>query len=60
MVGSLYKNLVGGSSISSNKSLMVFTGTDPKYSVDYCLNAVTANLILNSGLEPVNTPLHQN
>ena len=52
--------LMGGSSISSNKPLRVFTGTDPEYSVEDYLNAVTANLILNIGPEPVNTPLHQN
>ena len=39
---------------------MVFTGTDPGYSVEDYLNAVTANLILNKGPEPINTPLHQN
>ena len=27
-------NLMGGSSISSNKPLMVFTGTDSEYSVE--------------------------
>ena len=52
--------LMGGSSIKSNKPLMVFTGTDPEYSVEDYLNAVTANLILNKGPEPINTPLHQN
>ena len=52
--------LMGGSSISSNKPLMVFTGTDPEYSVEDYLNAVTAYLILNIGPEPINTPLHQN
>ena len=52
--------LMGGSSITSNKPLMVFTGTDPEYSVEDYLNAVTANLILNIGREPINTPLHQN
>ena len=51
---------MGGSSISSNKPLIVFTGTDPEYSVEDYLNAVTANLILNIGPEPINTPLHQN
>ena len=39
---------------------MVFTGTDPEYSVEDYLNAVTANLILNIGPESINTPLHQN
>ena len=39
---------------------MVFTGTDPEYSVEDYLNAVTANLILNIGPEPINTPLYQN
>ena len=34
---------------------MVFTGTDPEYSVETYLNAVTANLILNIGPEPINT-----
>ena len=52
--------LMVGSSIRSNKPLMVFTGTDPEYSVEDYLNAVTANLILNMGPEPINTPLHQN
>ena len=51
--------LMGGSSITSNKPLMVFTGTDPEYSVEDYLNAVTANFILNIGPEPINTPLHQ-
>ena len=31
----------------------------PKAVEEY-LNAVTANLILNIGPEPINTPLHQN
>ena len=52
--------LMGESSISSNKPLKLFTGTDPEYSVEDYLNAVTANLILNTGPEPGNTPLHQN
>ena len=52
--------LMGGSSITSNKPLMVFTGTDPENSVEDYLNAVTANLILNIGHELNNTPLHQN
>ena len=52
--------LMGGSSITSNKPLMVFTGTDPEYSVEDYLNAVTANLILNIRPEPISTPLHQN
>ena len=40
--------------------MIVITGTDPEYSVDDYLNAVTAKLILNIGPEPINTPLHQN
>ena len=44
--------LMGGSSITSNKPLIVFTGTDPEYSIEEFLNAVTANLILNIGPEP--------
>ena len=52
--------LMEGSSITSNKTLMVFTGTDPEYSVEDYLNAVTANLTLNIGPEPIYTPLHQN
>ena len=39
---------------------MVFTGTDPEFSVEDYLNAVTANLTLNIGPEPINTPHHQN
>ena len=51
---------MGGSSITSNKPLMVSTGTDPEYSVEDYLNAVTSNLVLNIGPEPINTPLDQN
>ena len=52
---------MGGSSTTSNKPLMVFTGTESsEYSVEDYLNAVTANLILNIGPEPINTSLHQN
>ena len=51
--------LIGGSSITSNKPLMVFTRIDPEYSVEDYLNAVTANLILNLGPKPINRPLHQ-
>ena len=39
---------------------MVFIGTDLEYSVEDYLIAVTANLILNIGPEPINTPPHQN
>ena len=39
---------------------MVFTGTDPEHSVEEYLIAVTANLTLNIGPEPVFTPLHHN
>ena len=52
--------LRGGSSITSNKPLLVFKGTYPESSVEDHLYAVTANLILNIGSEPINTPLHQN
>ena len=38
---------------------MIFTGADPGYSVEDYFNAVTANLILNIGPEPVKTSLHQ-
>ena len=50
--------LMGGSSITSNKPLMVLTGRDPEYSVEDYLNAITAILILNMGPEPINTPLN--
>ena len=52
--------LMGGSSISSNNSLSIFTGTDREFSVEDYLNAVTANLISNIGVEPKHIPLHQN
>ena len=51
---------MGGSLITSNKPLMEFTGTDPEYSVEDYSNAVTANLILIIGPEPINTTRHQN
>ena len=38
---------------------MVLRGTDPVYSVEGYLITVTANLVLNIGPEPVNTPLPQ-
>ena len=44
------------SSISSNKPLMVFTGTDPEYSLEVYLNVVTANLNQNLNQKS----LHQN
>ena len=53
-------NLMGESSTTSNKPLIIFTGTDPEYSAKDYLNADTANLILNIGPEPKNTQLHQN
>ena len=56
----MHPYLMGGSSITSNKPLMVFTSTDPEYSVQEYSNAVTANFILNIGPEPINTPLQQN
>ena len=37
--------LMGASSKTSNRPLMVFTGTDPECSVEDYLNAVRANLI---------------
>ena len=43
--------LMEGSSITSNKPLMVLKGTDPEYSVEDYLNAVTSNLILKIGPE---------
>ena len=49
--------LMGGSSITSNKPLMVFTGTDPEYFVEDYLIAVTANLILSIGPEPITSKL---
>ena len=42
-----------GFSVTSNKLLMVFTGTDPEFSVEDYINAVRANLILNIGPEPM-------
>ena len=49
--------LSGGSSVLSNKSLIVLKGTDPEKLVEDYLKAVTANLILNIGPEPINRPL---
>ena len=39
---------------------MLFTRTDPEYSVEDYLNAFTINLVLIIGPEPINKPLHQN
>ena len=50
--------LMGKSFVTSNKPLMVFTGTNES-SVEFYVSAVTANLILSIGPEPINKPLHQ-
>ena len=53
--------LMGGWIIPHIKqTTMNFTGIDHEYSAEDYLTAVTANLILNIGPEPNNTPLHQN
>ena len=52
--------LMGGSSLTSSRPLMVFTGTDHEYSAEDYLNAVTLNSILNIGPDPINTPIYQN
>ena len=52
--------LMAGSSITSDKPTMVFTGTDLEYSVVDYLNNVTANVILKIGPDTMNTPLHHN
>ena len=54
------QKFMGGSSITSNKPLLAFTGTVPEYSVEVFLNAVTAYSMLSIGPEPLNTSLHQN
>ena len=51
---------MSGPSIKFKKPLMVVTETDPEYSVEDQLNAVTANLFLNIRTETIYTPLHQN
>ena len=50
--------LMGKSFVTSNKPLMVFTGTDES-SLQYYLNAVTAKLISSIDPEPIIKPLHQ-
>ena len=40
---------MGRSSVTSNKSRVVFTGTNPEFLVEDYLNAVRANLIKNIG-----------
>ena len=52
--------LLGESTMTSYNSLTLFKELDPEYSVEDYLNAVKANLTLNIGQEPINTPLHQN
>ena len=46
--------VMGRSSITSDKPLTLFLGTDPEYSEEDYIKAVTANLILNKGQEPTN------
>ena len=48
---------MGGSSKTSNKPLLELERTDPEYLVEDYSNAVTANLVLNIGPEPVKTLL---
>ena len=52
--------VLGGSSISSNKPVMVFTGANPEFSEKDYSNAAKAKTILTIGPEPINSPLHQN
>ena len=49
-----------GSFLTSIKPLKDFTETDPEFSVEYYLNAVTANLISYMGPESIITQLHYN
>ena len=53
-------NIMGGSFVSSNKLLMVFSGSNPEYLVEGYLNAFTAISVLNIDPEPRKTPLHPN
>ena len=51
--------LMGGSSITSNKPLMVFTGTDPEYSVEY--STITTTQQSFSPIHPnLTTPKNRN
>ena len=52
--------IMAGSSLTSNKPLMLFTGTDRNDLVENYLNVVRANLLLNIGPESSYTLLHQN
>ena len=53
----LNPHLMGGSSLISDKTFIILTVTDPKYSVEGYLKAVTYTLKLQIGPEPRNTPL---
>ena len=52
--------LMGGSSIASNKLLMVFKVTDPEYSKESYLNPVTTKYFLIIVPKPIKTSHHQN
>ena len=45
--------IIGVLSITSNKPLTLFTGTDPEDSVEDYVNAFTATKILYIGAEPI-------
>ena len=51
---------MGVSCITSEKPLVIFTGTALEYSVEDYFNDVTSNSILNIGANLINTHLHQN
>ena len=48
-----------GGSVHMQQSLRAFDGTDPTYTTENFLNAITANLVMTAGPEQVDSPYHE-
>ena len=41
------------------QSLRSFDGTDPTYTKEYLLNAITANMVMTAGPKQTDSPYHE-
>ena len=48
-----------GSSVPIQQSLRPFDGTDPTYTTEDFLNAITANMVMTAGPEQTDSPFHE-
>ena len=48
-----------GGSVPKQQSLRPFDGTDPTYTTEVFLNAITANMLMTAGPEQTDSPFHE-